>query len=256
MIRRPLAAAAVLALLAGVTACGRLGMTRTASGDAAERAQLSQVAEPPQRLIAPPPGPHSLLVAALGDSITAGTPQWDPNPAIRATIDPGILDSHNQWEYWAGRRNGRLAFRNCGVEGDRTDQLATRLASCAFGAEVIVIQGGLNDIAQGRTPQEAERNLRAMVRHAKRLEIAVVTVEVLPWNGADRLETQRIRDLNRLIRTIGRAENVPVLLWYRALEDPRAPGRMCAGLTSDGEHPSVAGQEILGALFRVPPLTP
>ena len=54
MIRRPLAAAAVLALLAGVTACGRLGMTRTASGDAAERAQLSQVAEPPQRLIAPP----------------------------------------------------------------------------------------------------------------------------------------------------------------------------------------------------------
>jgi len=253
MIRRAIAAAAALAALAGMTGCERLGSSKATTSTNAQVAPPSQFDEP-QMQIPPPPGPHSLLVAALGDAITAGTPQWDPNPAVRARIDPGILDFHNQWEYWAGRRNGRLAFRNCGVEGDRTDQLAKRLVRCAFGATVIVIQGGLNDIAQGRSPHEAARNLLGMVRHAKRLGITVVTVEVLPWNHADRLETQRIRELNRRIRTIGRDENVPVLPWYRALEDPRAPGRIRPELTSDGEHPSVAGQEILGALFRVPPL--
>ena len=176
-----------------------------------------------------------------------------PEPGRPREDRPGILDFHNQWEYWAGRRNGRLAFRNCGVAGDRTDQLAKRLAGCAYGAAVVVIQGGINDIAQGRPVGVAARNLLGMVRQGKRMGIAVVTVEVLPWNGGDRQADRRIRELNRRIRAIGRAENVLVLPWYRALEDPRIPGRMRASMTSDGKHPSVAGQEALGALFRVPP---
>ena len=204
----------------------------------------------------PPPGPGSVLVAALGDSITAGAPQWDPNPNVRRRIDPGILDRHNQWEYWAQRRNGRLAFRNCGVSGERTDQIERRLAGCAEGANVLVIQGGIDDIAQGRSVASAARNLRHMIRQGKRLGTTVVMVELLPWNNGWPRAAGAIDALNRRIHRMARAERVPVLPWYRTLEDPRAPGRMRPNLTTDGNHPSVAGHEKLGALFRYPPAAP
>ena len=38
-----------------------------------------------------------LLVAALGDSITAGSPAWDPDPAVRERIGPA-LDERSQFE--------------------------------------------------------------------------------------------------------------------------------------------------------------
>ena len=72
------------------------------------------------------------LVAALGDSITAGTPYWDPDPEIRATIGPE-LDERHQWGYWAERANPGIRVRNHGVNGERTDQIAARLDARARG---------------------------------------------------------------------------------------------------------------------------
>jgi hypothetical protein len=48
-----------------------------------------------------------LLVAALGDSITAGSPYWDPDPVVRRQIGPD-LDERSQWEYWAARADPSL----------------------------------------------------------------------------------------------------------------------------------------------------
>jgi len=45
----------------------------------------------------------TIVVAALGDSITAGSPYWDPDPEVRAQIGDE-LDEQSQWEYWAARR--------------------------------------------------------------------------------------------------------------------------------------------------------
>ena len=90
-----------------------------------------------------------IVVAALGDSINAGSPAWDPDPAVREQIG-AALDPQSQWEYWASQADPRLRFRNCGVYGERTDQIAARLEECAEGADVLVVQGGINDIAQER----------------------------------------------------------------------------------------------------------
>jgi lysophospholipase L1-like esterase len=250
---RPALRAAIVGLAVGagaVAGCGggRLPGHGTPVGQVAEPAQVAGV--PP---LPPPPGPGSVLVAALGDSISAGTPQWDPSPDVRRRIDPGLLDRHNQWEYWAQRRNGRLRFRNCGVDGLRTDEMAPRLARCADGAAVLVVQGGSDDIAQGRPVAAIARSLRALIRSGKRMGARVMTADVLPWNNGGPRAARAIRALNRRIHAIARSEGVPVLPWFHALEDPRAPDRMRTLLTSDGRHPSVAGHERLGALFRVPP---
>jgi lysophospholipase L1-like esterase len=196
------------------------------------------------------PRSDETVVAALGDSITAGAPLWDPDPALRSRIaDP---DRRSQYGYWAERALPGTRFRNCGVSGEVTDQLAARLDGCAEGAEVLIVQGGVNDIAQGLPVEAAAANLRAMVRRGKRLGLRVTVVELLPWNGAYPEADRPIRELNRRIAAMARQEGVPVIEWYDVLEDPRRAGRMRPRLTNDLTHPSVAGYRLLGEAVELP----
>ncbi|MDQ3162103.1 MAG: GDSL-type esterase/lipase family protein [Actinomycetota bacterium] len=194
----------------------------------------------------------TIVVAALGDSIHAGSPYWDPDPDVRASYGDD-LDEQSQWEYWAARKDARLSFRNCGVWGERTDEIAERLERCAGGAEVLVVQGGINDIAQGRDVEPAAENLRSMVRRGKELGLRVTIANVLPWNRGWPAAQEPISRLNELIDELARDEGVPVLPFYATLEHPDEEGRMRDEWTSDGDHPSVAGYRRLGELaFRLP----
>ena len=140
------------------------------------------------RAPAPAP-PGTTVVAALGDSITAGSPRWDPNPEIRDQIG-SQLDRRSQYELWAERALGDTDFRNCGVPGQLTDEIARRLGDCADGADVLIIQGGVNDIGTGRSPAAIAANLRGMVREGKRLGLRVAIVELLPGTPAIRSPTR------------------------------------------------------------------
>jgi lysophospholipase L1-like esterase len=189
--------------------------------------------------------PKTTLVATLGDSITAGSPGYDPDPRMRETLGFGA-DDKSQWQYWAERADAGLRFRNCGVYGQRTDEIARRLDNCAKGAQVLVVQGGINDIAQGRSVDQAADNLRQMVERGKRLVGRVAVAELLPWNNGYPQADPEIRRLNTLIHRLARDENVPVLPFYSMLEDPDRPGRMKEQWTSDGDHPSVEGDRLIG----------
>jgi lysophospholipase L1-like esterase len=172
-------------------------------------------------------------VAALGDSITEGT-----------HVDPS-----ERWDAYAAKRTG-LRFRNCGIFGQRTDEIAARLGACAKGARILIVQGGINDIAQGRPIEDAAKDLRAMVRRGKALKLDVRLTDVLPWNSGYPSAAQPIRDLNAMIARIGREEHVPVLPFFATLEDPDAPDRMKPEWTVDGDHPSPAGHRLLAELIR------
>jgi lysophospholipase L1-like esterase len=195
---------------------------------------------------------ETTLVAALGDSITAGSPGYEPDPRQRDNLGFGA-DEKSQWEYWAQRSHPELRFRNCGVYGERTDEIAARLDECATGARILVVQGGINDIAQGRPVETAAQNLRELVRRGKGLGLQVAIAELLPWNNGWPQADPKIRRLNELIRSLAREERVPVLPFYATLEDPARPGRMKEEWTSDGDHPSVEGYRLLGEnAFAIP----
>jgi len=118
---------------------------------------------------------------------------------------------------------------------------------------VLVVQGGINDIAQGRPFETTAENLRLMVRRGKELGLEVAVANLLPWNNGYPEAEPKIRRLNELIRGLARAEHVPVLPFYSTLEDPDRPGRMKEQWTSDGDHPSVEGYRLLGErAFRLP----
>ena len=152
-------ATALLLLGALAAGCGASGN----SGGSSSSAPPSGTAGREPRAIARDPA----LVAALGDSITAGSPLWDPVPASRDRIaaPTGMVpDERSQWGSWFERADPRRRrVRNCGVFEERTDEIAVRLADCAAGAGALVIQGGINDIAQGRDVADAAGDLEAMV---------------------------------------------------------------------------------------------
>jgi lysophospholipase L1-like esterase len=199
----------------------------------------------------PAAAPDTVQVAALGDSITSGSPAYDPEPAQRAALGFGD-NERSQYEYWAQRelKGGQtpFRFRNCGVFGQRTDEIAARLDECAKDADVLIVQGGINDIAQGTSIDAAADNLRSMVAHGKELGLDVYLVDVLPWNNGHPRFDDAIAELNRRIDEIGRSESVKVIGFHDALEDPGQPGVMPAELTADGDHPSVEGYRVLGEL--------
>jgi len=175
------------------------------------------------------------VVAALGDSITEGS------PGLRG------------WDVWAARTDPRLEVWNCGIYGQRTDEIARRLEKCAHGADVLVVQGGINDIAQGRPVEDAAANLRAMVQRGKQLGLRVAIVDVLPWNNGWPAAEPKIRRLNELIGEITRDEGVPLLPFHDTLEDPERPGRMREEWTHEGDHPNEAGYRRLAEVaFRLP----
>lgn len=201
----------------------------------------------------PSKAPRRELIATLGDSITAGTPGWDPNPGVRAVQDGTGATRRSQWQYWAERRHPKLRFRNCGVNRERTDQIALRFDRCVAGAGAVVIQGGINDIAQGYRPEVPARNLEAMVVKARGQGLRVAIAELLPWNNGYPDADPYIQQLNSRIREIARRRGAAVLPFYKTLEDPNAPGRMRAAWTEEGDHPSIVGYRRLGELaFRLP----
>jgi lysophospholipase L1-like esterase len=187
------------------------------------------------------------LIAAVGDSITAGAPGWDPEPSRRALLD--AHDPESQWEHWAALELGDgYEFRNCGVPGDRTDEIAARLEACMEGADVVVLQGGVNDLAQGRTPAYAERNLRAMVQRVREAGLPLLIANLLPVNRNFRGIRPAIRELNRRIDAIARQQGIDVVDFFGTLDTPTPDDRLRPAWTADGVHPSVEGYRRLGRL--------
>jgi lysophospholipase L1-like esterase len=174
-------------------------------------------------------------VAVVGDSISAGSPLWDPDPAVRARI--AAPDERSQWQYWAAQAHGDLEFRTSAVYGQRTDQIAERLDLVLGNVDVLAVQGGINDIAQQRSVDEAARNLEAMVERGREEGLAVALIDVLPWPAGDERALREIARLNQLIHAIDGVTYLPFHDTLAAVD---------FDWSDDGDHPSVEGYRRLG----------
>jgi lysophospholipase L1-like esterase len=179
-----------------------------------------------------------IVVAVAGDSISAGSPLWDPDPAVRARIPKP--DERSQWQWWAAQADPRLEFRTTAVYAERTDEIARRLV--LDGADVLVVQGGINDVVQRRRVEEAAVNIEAMLERGRTAGLVVAVTDVLPWNNGDERTAADIERLNALIRLV----DAPLLPFHDTLADPADSTRMGGGWTDDGDHPSVEGHRLLG----------
>jgi lysophospholipase L1-like esterase len=181
-----------------------------------------------------------VIVGVAGDSVSGGSPLWDPDPRVRATI--ARPDERSQWQCWAARLDPRLDFRTRAVYGKRTDEIAAFVDDVVDGVDVLVVQGGINDVVQRQPVEEAARNLEAMLERGRVAGLALAVTDVLPWNNGDARAAADIVRLNELIERL----DAPLLRFHGRLADPADPSRMGDGLTDDGDHPSIAGHRLLG----------
>jgi acyl-CoA thioesterase-1 len=196
------------------------------------------------------PDRAALLVAALGDSITAGSPYWDPDPKKRGSIG-SKLDERHQWGYWAQLTHRGIHVRNHGVYGERTDQIAARLDEALAGADALVVQGGINDVVQGIPCHATLANLHEMVRRGRAAGVPVAIANVLPWNNGHPGKDPAIRAVNAGIAALASTEQIELFDFHTTLDDPSRPGTMRDDWTAEGDHPSLAGYRRLGELaFR------
>jgi lysophospholipase L1-like esterase len=175
------------------------------------------------------------IVAVVGDSISAGSPLWDPDPAVRARIP--VRDERSQWQWWAAQAEPRLEFTTSAVYGERTDEIACRLELVLGGADVLVAQGGVNDVVQGRPAKDAARNLAEMVARGHAAGIPVALADVLPWPAGDERAALGIGRLNELLHVIDGVTHLPFHDTVARAEFP---------WSDDGDHPSVEGHRLLG----------
>jgi lysophospholipase L1-like esterase len=192
-----------------------------------------------------------IVVAVAGDSISAGSPLWDPDPAVRARIRSP--EERSQWQWWASRVDERLEFRTTAVYGERTDEISRRLDLVLPDADVLVVQGGINDVVQRRPIEQAAENLAAMLDRGRAAGLTLAVADVLPWNNGDGRSAATIESLNTLILQLAESAGATLLPFHDTLADPSDPRRMTAELTDDGDHPSIEGHRLLGErAFRIP----
>lgn len=140
-----------------------------------------------------------ILVAALGDSTTAGTPLF--KSPIEAPPD-GDGDATAPWPAHLMRMRPGWDVRNLGVNGERTDQIRARWSRdvAPLDADIVVIIAGVNDVYQGRPIDHVTTELRAMYDLAAGAGLPVVAGSIVPYNTATPEQNAKMRAINDWIR--------------------------------------------------------
>jgi acyl-CoA thioesterase-1 len=189
---------------------------------------------------------QSLIIVAMGDSTTAGT------PGFRSPIEAppaGAGDPESQYCYWMTKTHPDWAVLNRGVNGQRSDEILSRFERDVLSQKpaVVIVLAGVNDIYQGRTADSVKRNLEAMYVLAERGGIVPVAATVLPYNFAGKRERGSIRDVNAWVEGASKAQGRLFCDTNLAVRGEGDPDSLAS--SPDGLHPDVEGYRRMGAAF-------
>ena len=195
-----------------------------------------------------------VVIVALGDSTTAGTPEFKSPIEVPPN---GSGNQESQFAYWLMQRHPGWTVLNRGVNGERTDQIAARFDRDVVAAKpaVVIILAGVNDVYQGRTVADVTSQLRGMYDRAAAAGIPVVAGSIVPYNTATAEQNTKMREINAWIAA--EAARDPRIEFADTRAAAAAPGQpdMLSG-SPDGLHPDVAGYrkmaDVLGpAILRI-----
>lgn len=176
-----------------------------------------------------------VLVVAIGDSTTAGTPAFE-SPAESPPTGRG--DETSQYAYWLMRAHPEWDVINRGINGERSDQIRARFERDAIdaGPKAVVIIAGVNDVYQGRAVDHVTGQLHAMYVRAAQAGIRVVAGSIVPYNTATPDQNARMRQINDWIR---QQPGVAFADTRAAVAAAGNPDRLFE--STDGLHPTPAG---------------
>jgi lysophospholipase L1-like esterase len=180
-----------------------------------------------------------IKVVCLGDSTTAGTPLFK-SPIESPPAGEG--DERSQFAYWLQRAHPDWRVLNCGVNGERSDEVERRFARdvIAQSPAVVVIIAGVNDVYQGREATEVVTHLRSMYELARAAGIGVVAGTIVPYNSATARQNDQMHAVNAWIAAEAhRDSNVLAVDTRFAAAAPDDPDHLAG--SPDGLHPDIRG---------------
>ncbi len=186
-----------------------------------------------------------ILIAALGDSTTAGTPGY--RSPIEAPPD-GEGNVESQFAYWLVEQHPHWRVLNRGVDGERSDEVAARFERDVLSRQphVLVVIAGVNDVYQERPVEHTKKHLRWIYNRAAEAGIPVVAGSILPYNTATADQNARMKAINAWIA--GEATRDPNLTFVdtrAAVAATDNPNRLAS--SPDDLHPDVEGYRKVAA---------
>ena len=180
-----------------------------------------------------------MTVVCLGDSTTAGTPLFK-SPVEAPPHGEG--DERSQFPYWLRQAHPEWRVHNCGVNGERTDQIAARFDRDVLQHQpaVVVIIAGVNDVYQNLAADLVTAQLAAMYDRAAAANIPVVAGTIVPYNTATPDQNARMHAVNAWITAQRGLRSRFAVVDTRAAVADSADADRLAG-SPDGLHPDIDG---------------
>lgn len=195
----------------------------------------------------------ALLIVALGDSTTAGTPffkspiEVSPSGIKDVAPNQGSGDATAPFCYQMTVTHPDWTVLNRGVNGERSDQVAARFDRDVLAAhpQFVVILAGVNDVYQGRSADYVTAQLKSMYDKARAAKIPVIAGSIVPYNTATAEQNARMHAINDWIRAEAtRDSNVTFVDTRKAAAIPDNIDLLAS--SPDGLHPSIAGYHRMG----------
>lgn len=174
-------------------------------------------------------GDDTLVVAALGDSLTAGFGLPAPD---------GFVPNLETWLEGAGLN---VDLVNAGVSGDTTAGGLSRVAwTLTPDVDVMIVALGGNDFLRGIDPTNSRENLRGILEAAAEADVDVFLIGILSTaNFGSDFQTA----FNGMYVDLAAEFDVPLETnFFAGLVDLGTPFEILEGyMQSDGIHPNAAG---------------
>lgn len=150
----------------------------------------------------------------------------------------------------------KFEILNCGVGGDRTDELLLRVGRDVVdeNPDVVVLQIGVNDVwrrftdGTGKTAEEFRANYQSLVKTIKETGARVILLEPYVLNMEDKKRFRPyLAEYNAQIRAIAEAEEVPLIPVdeiFTGVTQDTPPSKFSV----DGVHPTHRGCRYLADL--------
>lgn len=189
-----------------------------------------------------------MIIAAFGDSTTAGTPLFkSPIEAPPA----GEGDASAPWPAHLMRMHPGWDVRNLGVNGERTDQIRARWSRdvVPLNADLVVIIAGVNDVYQGKPVEHVTTELRAMYDLAAAAGLPVIAGSIVPYNTATPEQNAAMRAINAWIcAEAARDPNITFVDTRAATAADDNPDMLRS--SPDQLHPDKEGYERMAGVIR------
>lgn len=164
---------------------------------------------------------------------------------------------------WADMRPDFFKANNYvghGISGQTTPQMLSRFRAdiVALKPQVVVINGGINDIATNSGPYDFEFTFgsiqsMAEIAHANGIKVILTSVlpaAKIPWREEISAVPEKVNQLNAAIKAYCAGKGFTYVDYYAQLVSTDGSKGMTAEYTTDGVHVTEAGYEVMEKIIK------